>query len=349
VAFSGHGIDRQGRAFLLPADATLNDDPDLLEDTSIGVARIRRLIGNKSIQQVLVLLDACRNDPGGRAEAANLRTEAFNLDFRNQGITAFATLYAASLGQRAWESSRERRGYFMWMLERALSGEAANERGEVTLLSAIRYVQERVPKQVALDLGAGRKQLPVYQLEGFQPDALVLSMSPIIRPVITGVDTCEDTWQMIRATQSRETLLEFLKEFPNCGRASSARVRLKELEAPRVSQPVVPPVDLDALLKRANQQYETKNYTAALPLYRQAADAGNGGSMRRMGYMYDMGYGVSQDYAEAMRWYRKAADARDADAMNNIGYLTRGTVCPRTMPRRCVGIAKPPMPELRAR
>ena len=69
ISFSGHGMERAGHAFLLPSDAQISDQISFLEDTAINVTRMRDLIKATNVAQVMVLLDACRNDPGGRADA----------------------------------------------------------------------------------------------------------------------------------------------------------------------------------------------------------------------------------------------------------------------------------------
>ncbi len=76
-----------------------------------------------------------------------------------------------------------------------------------------------------------------------------------------------------------------------------------------------------ALVRKADQLLDAKDYAAALSLYRAAANAGQERAIRRVGVFYDNGYVVMQDYPEAMRWYRRAADAGDPVAMRNIGSL----------------------------
>jgi hypothetical protein len=138
--------------------------------------RIRRA----NVAQVIVLLDACRNDPGGRADAPNpltlAYTRGFNFDVRNREVQAFATLYATAVGQRAYEYQEKRQGYFTWAIIEGLKGGAANEKGEVTLQSLVRYVQELVPKRIAIDLGASRQQRPFAVVEGYRADELVLAV-----------------------------------------------------------------------------------------------------------------------------------------------------------------------------
>lgn len=181
MSFSGHGIARAGQAFLLPSDARISDDPMFLEDTACSVTRIRDRIQATEIKQVIMLLDACRNSPMGRSDEANPLTDAFKNGFNfylsNKGITAFAVLYATAVGERAYEYSEKRLGYFTWAVVEGIRGNAANDKGQVTLSTLIRYVQETVPRRVALDLGPARQQIPFASMEGYRPDELVIAVA----------------------------------------------------------------------------------------------------------------------------------------------------------------------------
>jgi hypothetical protein len=180
ISFAGHGIERGGQAFLLPADSQVSNDVDLLEQTAINVTQIKDRVKKIGVKQVLMILDACRNDPVGRANADNPLTTAytrgFNFDLRNHEVQAFATLYATEVGRRAYEYKEKKQGYFTWMLVEALRGGAANEKGEVTLAALVKYLQERVPKRVLQDLGPGKDQKPFAVVEGYRADELVISV-----------------------------------------------------------------------------------------------------------------------------------------------------------------------------
>lgn len=180
LSFAGHGIERGGQAFLLPSDAQVSDDVELLEQTAINVTQVKERIRKIGVTQVLIILDACRNDPAGRANADNPLTPAytrgFNFDLRNREVQAFATLYATEIGHRAYEYKEKRHGYFTWILVEALRGSAANQKGEVTLASLVKYLQERVPKRVLQDLGPGKDQKPFAVIEGYRADELVISL-----------------------------------------------------------------------------------------------------------------------------------------------------------------------------
>jgi hypothetical protein len=194
VSFAGHGMERNGQAYLLPSDAQVSDDITFLEETAVSVARMKERIRATGVNQVVVLLDACRNDPGGRADAPNPLTAAytkFNFDVRNHEVQAFATLYATAVGQRAYEYTEKRQGYFTWAIVEGIKGGAANEKGEVTLASLVKYVQENVSKRIGIDLGGGKQQRPFAVIEGYKAEDLVIAMAEpalINSPLLPTVD-----------------------------------------------------------------------------------------------------------------------------------------------------------------
>lgn len=179
-SFSGHGIARSGQAYLLPTDAQVSGDLALLEETAINVELIRNWIRQSELSQVLIVLDACRNNPeaarGNSGERlAEAYTKGFNFDIRNSGVTAFATLYATGIGHSAYEFKEKNQGYFTWALVEALKGGAANNEGEVTLAGLIKYLQEVVPKRIRLDMGVNKQQRPFAVVEGYKADELVIA------------------------------------------------------------------------------------------------------------------------------------------------------------------------------
>ena len=204
VSFSGHGIERSGQAFLLPSDAQVSNDVSFMEETAVSVSRMKERIRAANVRQVLILLDACRNDPGGRADAPNLLTRAYvnplMFDVANREVEAFATLYATAVGQRAYEYTEKKLGYFTWALVEGLKGAAADGDGQVTLASLVGYVQEVVPKRIALDLGGGREQRPFAVVEGYKADSLLVSVgagAPVAPPISAALE--DEAERMIRA------------------------------------------------------------------------------------------------------------------------------------------------------
>ncbi len=239
ISFAGHGMERGGQAFLMPSDSQISDQISFLEETAISINRVKERIKETGVGQVLVLLDACRNDPGGRADAPNplskAYTNAFNFDVRNREVQAFATVYATGIGQRAYEYTEKKQGYFSWAIVEGLKGAAANEQGEITLASLVKYVQEIVPKRLAIDLGSTKQQRPFANIEGYRADQLVLavtnsaSMAPgSDMPNVAMVDPAAmelSFWETIKNSNNVDDFRAYLEKYPDGQFASLAKSR----------------------------------------------------------------------------------------------------------------------------
>ena len=182
-SFSGHGISVGSQAFLIPSNGRFTKNPELLQDFSIDVSRIKRAVETMKVKQVLMLLDACRNEPG-KGDVPNRLTDAykngFSFDVANSDVKAFATLYATSIGERAYEfldkDTNQFRGYFSHAVEEALKGKAANDKGEVTLSRLIDYLETTVPKKVKWD--KGETQIPTANYsETYRANQLILAVA----------------------------------------------------------------------------------------------------------------------------------------------------------------------------
>lgn len=248
VSYAGHGIERGNQAFLLPSDAQVANDVELLEQTAINVTQMKEGIRKTNVAQVVLILDACRNDPVGRAEADNPLSPAyvrgFNFDVRNHEVTAFATLYATAVGHRAYEFKEKHQGYFTWELIEGLRGGAANAQGEVTLGSLIKYVQDRVPKHVLADLGAGKEQKPFAEVGGYKADQLVIA---VVTPRAAATATTNagsslpqvdpaafelTYWETIKNSTDPEDFKSYLRKYPNGQFAELARRRANPSSGP---------------------------------------------------------------------------------------------------------------------
>jgi hypothetical protein len=227
VSFAGHGIERGGQAYLIPSDARLSHDVSLLEESAVSVTRMHDRIKAIGVGQVIVLLDACRNDPGGRADAPNNMSAAyakFNFDVRNREVQAFATLYATAIGQRAYEYTEKRQGYFTWAVVEGLKGGAANEKGEVTLSALVKYVQDNVPKRIAIDLGGNEHQKPFATIDGYRADELVIAVAgpsavtPNVTSITPGIDPAAvelSFWESIKNSSDPADFQAYLNKYPN--------------------------------------------------------------------------------------------------------------------------------------
>ncbi len=245
ISFAGHGMERGNQAFLLPADAQVSDQISFLEETAISVNRVKERIKETGVGQVVVLLDACRNDPGGRADAPNpmsaAYTNGFNFDVRNREVQAFATVYATGIGQRAYEYTEKKQGYFSWAVVEGLKGGAANDKGEVTLSQLVKYVQDTVPKRIAIDLGSTKQQRPFAIIEGYRADELVVAVNGsasnaanTYTPSVAMVDPAAielSYWETIKNSNNPDDFKAYLDKYPDGQFAALAKSRAQPVRS----------------------------------------------------------------------------------------------------------------------
>lgn len=182
-SFSGHGVSISDDAFIVPSDGRIYQDAELMRESSIDVLRIKRAIQNTKVKQVIMFLDACRNDPlRAKGDVDNNLTanyaKGFSFETKNQNIEAYATLYATSFGDRAYEfldkKTGKYRGYFSYAIEEGIKGSAANDKGEVTLAGLIKYIENTVRERVYVN--ESQKQIPYPTTEGFKNSDLVIAV-----------------------------------------------------------------------------------------------------------------------------------------------------------------------------
>src|SRR5258705_2102019 len=67
--------------------------------------------------------------------------------------------------------------------------------------------------------------------------------------------------------------------------------------------------------------YQHGDYSAAVRLWRQAAEQGDAHAQHNLGLLYRDGHGVAKDINEAARWFRLAAEQGLTQAQVNLGVL----------------------------
>lgn len=100
IYYAGHGMEGQGKNWLIPIDAELKTAFDLPYE-SINIERMMESVSGARIR--MVILDACRNNPFGNSWASGTRAVARGLaGFDADGVLV---IYAAAPGQTAVDGS----------------------------------------------------------------------------------------------------------------------------------------------------------------------------------------------------------------------------------------------------
>lgn len=75
----------------------------------------------------------------------------------------------------------------------------------------------------------------------------------------------------------------------------------------------------DKLYEEGKKLYDAKNYTAAFPKLKAAAEKGHKKAQYRLGRCYEKGHGTAENEKLAFQWYEKSAKQGHAKAQFQLG------------------------------
>lgn len=352
--YSGHGVQIEGRNYLVPIDAKI-DKPDDVKLETVDMDLVLQMMRAEDRVSVVVL-DACRNSPfarslkrankGGATRAAE---SAYGGLAEIKSSVGSVIVYATDPGNVA------------------LDGEGRNSPfTEAFLKNAPQPGLEisRMIKRVRLDVvqSTGSRQVPwdsstlvndVY-LAGGAPEETRVALHTPEPPAAPDAGPAAGAPVETRASIS-PTLAPKLEapaaETPPAARPekpaeASAGALCDRLAADRqdtLRDPKVPPVrtvdperaipacekavaENPKVLRYANQlgraYARAERWPDALRVFKEAAGRGSPYATGEVGYLYYRGFGgVTKDYAQARPWFEKAAQLGVPMAMTNLAYI----------------------------
>jgi uncharacterized protein len=353
--FAGHGVEIEGRNYLLPADIPLVGPGQelVVSRQALPVSDVIAEFRVRGVRISLLILDACRDNPFATQGTRSLgRTRGLGDEIPPEGTFI---LYSAGAGQSALDGlSRDDpdpNSVFTRVLVPRLTEPGLPLRDMVL---EVRSEVRRLGRSVGFD------QFPaVYdQLDGsfsFMPGAPGAGAVPVAAPQIAApvvpADPCAaamPVWQTIVASRNGDVLEGFAANYDRTcpPLAMLARAEIDALEthgdtillaARDAFAADVGSTELDALRALAQEgdpsaqtnlglRYELGqgvplDHVEAVNWYRRAAGSGYARAQTSLGYMYDEGLGLPRDWAQARRWYEAAAAQGDARALNNLGFM----------------------------
>jgi hypothetical protein len=161
VAFSGHGLQLDGKSYLCPADARLDDASSL-----ISIEELYAQLAKCKAAQKLVILDACRNDPIVKGFRSGKLADDLTIQLQDppRGVNA---LFSCEPGQFSAEDANLKHGVFMHYVLEGLRGRADDPAGEgdgngrIALDELFRYVHLYTKRHVANSHGVA--QIPTWK------------------------------------------------------------------------------------------------------------------------------------------------------------------------------------------
>jgi hypothetical protein len=219
VYYAGHGIELDGTNYLIPTDATLETDSDVLDET---LPLDRALFAVEPAKQLrLVILDACRDNPFAKTMKRTIAARAIGRGLAKVEPTSPNTMiaFAAKAGSTASDGDAKNSPFATALVERLpMPG--------LDLRKAFGFVRDDVLKTT------GYKQEPyVYGSLGGDDVPLVAAKPVVAGPQANPQDAVRRDYELALQIGTREVWTAFLAQYPDGFYASLAKGQLNRIAA----------------------------------------------------------------------------------------------------------------------
>ncbi|MEH2486554.1 caspase family protein [Bradyrhizobium sp. AZCC 2230] len=219
IYYAGHGIELDGTNYLIPTDAALETDGDVLDET---IALDRALFAVEPAKQLrLVILDACRDNPFAKTMKRTVAARAIGRGLAKVEPTSPNTMiaFAAKAGSTASDGDTKNSPFATAVVERLPTP-------GLDLGKAFRFVRDDVLKTT------GNKQEPyVYGSLGGDDVPLVAAKPVVAGPQANPQDAVRRDYELALQIGTREVWTAFLAQYPDGFYASLAKGQLSRIAA----------------------------------------------------------------------------------------------------------------------
>jgi uncharacterized caspase-like protein len=220
IYYAGHGIELDGSNYLVPTDAMLETDGDVLDET---IALDRALYAVEPAKQLrLVILDACRDNPFAKTMKRTLASRAIGGGLAKVEPTSPNTMiaFAAKAGSTASDGDSRNSPFAVALTDHL-------PKPGLDLRKAFGFVRDDVLKKT------GNKQEPyVYgSLGGSDVPLVPARPAAAAGPQANPQDSIRKDYELALQAGLREAWEAFLQTYPDGFYANLARVQLKKIAA----------------------------------------------------------------------------------------------------------------------
>ena len=229
VYYAGHGIEAQGKNWLIPTDAQLKSDLDLPYE-AINLDRLMESVSGAQIR--MVVLDSCRNNPFGRSWRSGTRAVVNGL----AGVEAddVLVIFAAAPGQTAADGTSGNSPFAISLAKRLPQPDMP-----VQLLGGL------IRDDVLRATGGSQRPFVSASITG-TPVYLVPRTAPENVPAPGNRSGLEELlWKGAMAENSVRAFSAYLAEFPAGKYAAQAGENITRLQ--KDPGAVIPPVTMVAM------------------------------------------------------------------------------------------------------
>jgi PQQ-dependent catabolism-associated CXXCW motif protein len=224
--YAGHGIQANGKNYLIPVDADIDTEADL-EAEAVDVDKVLRAMGEAHNRLNIVVLDACRDNPLPKGRSASRGLARINAP------TGTFIAYAAGPGQVAQDGSAGGNGVFTGELVKAMAvpGLPIEQVFKMTLAGVRNQTgQKQVPWTEASIQGDFYFHSPVTS--PLSPEARI---APAPAPAAAATDSGAFElafWNSVKDAKNAAEIKTYLDRYPRGTFAGIAKVKYDELQAP---------------------------------------------------------------------------------------------------------------------
>ena len=242
IYYAGHGIKLDGSNYLIPTDAMLETDGDVLDET---VALDRALFAVEPAKRLrLVILDACRDNPFAKTMKRMVASRAIGRGLAKVEPTSPNTMiaFAAKAGSTASDGDSKNSPFAAALVERLPTP-------GLDLRKAFGFVRDDVLKNTSY------KQEPyVYGSLGGDDVALVAAKPTTTGPQASPDDAIRRNYELALQLGTRDGWNVFLAQYPDGFYAGLAKGQLNKITAEETRA---------AAVEKARQAEEDKARLAA--------------------------------------------------------------------------------------
>jgi uncharacterized caspase-like protein len=219
VYYAGHGIELDGTNYLIPVDASLETDGDVMDET---IALERVLFAVEPARQLrLVILDACRDNPFAKTMKRTVASRAVGRGLAKVEPTSPNTMiaFAAKAGSTASDGDSQNSPFAAALIEHL-------PKPGLDLRRAFGFVRDEVLKNT------GNKQEPyVYGSLGGDDVPLVRAKPSAAGPQADPQAAVRRDYELALQLATRDGWEAFLSQYPDGFYANLAKGQLKKIAA----------------------------------------------------------------------------------------------------------------------
>ena len=289
IYFAGHGIEVQGKNFLIPVDADVKSNRDV-QRQALSLDYLLEAVDSARKMRI-VILDSCRDDPFGDA-----------LDVITAADTALSLENSRSAARGGLAPPTPDRGTLVAFAARdgevALDGVGNNSPFATALMNNLTQPELEISlmfRQVRDEVLANTQNQQEPHTYGSLPGKPFYIAGPGDGDSLVTNADLRIAWADIRPDQ--ETKLAAL-----AGEGDTRSM-------------------VGLAYMRLNAQDDRYDPQEAAMLLSQAAEAQSAEAQFELAQLYEVGLGVEQDIEQAVALYHASAEADFPDAINDLGFL----------------------------